>query len=127
MPPIIDGPKSSLFRPLQFRGNVKFSDLQNLGVSDLMSNAVQFAPSGSCVCNGIPFEIADPVFVKDESVTIDFGPISAPWLLFMHTTDHVTTEPNEEGFFPQTRGADRLAENAWHLPLCLCGPIRRES
>jgi len=112
MPPIIDGPKSPLFQPIQFEGNVKFSDLPNLGVTEAMAYVISSAPSGSCVCNGIPFEVGDPIFVNDQPVKVDFEPIAAPWLVFKHTTDQIATEANPDGFFPQSRGAGRLGEHA---------------
>jgi hypothetical protein len=110
MPAIIDGPKSPLFTPIP--RNTKFSDLPNLGISDVMAEAVQFSPSGSCVCTGIPFEVGDPIFVKDQPVKIDFKPVTASWLVFMHTTDQRPLETNQQGFFPHPKGTGVLAEHA---------------
>ena len=65
MPPVIDGPKSPLFTPISFEGNINYSNLPEMGVSKEMAQAVEYAPSESCVCAGIPFEVKKPIFVNN--------------------------------------------------------------
>ena len=112
MPPVIDGPKSPLFTPIQFNGNIKFSDLPKQGVSDIMTESLRFFPSGSCICNGIPFEVIDPVFIKDQPVTIDFAPVTTPWLVFMHTSDLRRIIPDQHGLYQNLKGIGQLGETA---------------
>jgi hypothetical protein len=107
-----DGPKSSLFVPLTFRGNVSFSKLTGLGISDEMSAALEHMPSGDCVAWGIPFEIGDMVVIPDQAVSVEFNPITAQWFVFLHTSDLRPLEPGPDGFISPTRGVGQLAEHA---------------
>ena len=100
MPTIHDGPSSPHFRPLPFVGNAGVS--ASAGLSDQMSAALDAAPSGSCVCWGIPFEIGEPVILADRPVTVEIAPPRARWLVFMHTSDLRPLEPEA--------GRDHLAD-----------------
>jgi hypothetical protein len=94
-----DGPSSSHFRPVPFKGNVTISGLRDFGVSGEMAQAAEHAPNGQCVNWGIPFEIGDVVAIRDRPVTIEFAPLVARWLIFMHTSDVRQIEPSPVGFF----------------------------
>ncbi len=107
-----DGPSSSYFKPLLFRGNVTHSGLRGFGVSDEMAQAAEHAPNGQCVSWGIPFEIGDEVAIRDHPVTIEFAPLVAHWLVFMHTSDVRHVKPSPDGFFSPKRGEGQLAEHA---------------
>ena len=72
MTSIIDGPASDLFSPLTFKGNITLA-----GLSERMAAARSLAPKGACVCWGIPFEIRDPILVKDEPVSISLARASS--------------------------------------------------
>jgi hypothetical protein len=50
-----DGPVSSYFLPVRFKGNVTLSGLRDFGVSDEMAQATEHAPTGQCVGWGIPY------------------------------------------------------------------------
>ena len=63
MSAIHDGPSSPHFRPLPFISMAGVS--ASAGLSEQMSAALAAAPSGSCVCWGIPFEIGDAVILTD--------------------------------------------------------------
>jgi len=83
MATIIDGKGSPLFRPIPLESNIAFSGLAEAGVSfspDMM-------PRGSCVCWGIPFEVDEPVLMKDEPVTVSLEKLKAPWLVVMHAAE----------------------------------------
>jgi hypothetical protein len=107
-----DGPKSSLFVPLTFKGNVSLSELASVGISDEMSTALEHAPSGACVAWGIPFEVGDVVAVTDQVVSVELSPTIAQWFVFMHTSDLRSVELNPGGFISPMRGEGQLAEHA---------------
>ncbi len=112
MPSTQDGPSSTLFAPLSFEGNVSLSELAGIGISDEMSRALEYAPSGRCVAWGIPFEIGDVVGITNQVASIALGPTLAEWLVFMHTSDLRPSQPGAGGFFSPMRGEGRLAEHA---------------
>jgi hypothetical protein len=107
-----DGPSSSHFRPVPFKGNMPLSGLRDFGVSSEMAQAAEHAPNGQCVAWGIPFDIGEVVAIRDSPVTIDFAPLAAHWLVFMHTSDVRKIEPGPGGFFSPMRGEGQLAEHA---------------
>jgi hypothetical protein len=107
-----DGPSSSHFKPVPFKGNVALSGLRDFGVSGEMAQAAEHAPNGQCVSWGIPFEIGDVVTIRDRPVTIEFAPLVARWLVFMHTSDVRQIQPSPVDFFSPMRGEGQLAEHA---------------
>lgn len=107
MPNLKDGPGSSLFQPIPFRGNVAFDKLAETPLSRRMVDAAPYAPTGSCVCWGIPFRVGQALVLTDKTVKRSFKPLRAPWLVFMHTTDFL---PAAEGIVPAWRGVGRLNE-----------------
>jgi len=118
MSAIQDGPSSHLFWPLPLKGGLPLSELtagksQGLaGLSDEMSAARQHAPGGECVSWGIPFKIDQVVPVQQGAVTITFDPVTAQWLVFLHTSDLQKIEPGPGGFWSPMRGEGQLAEHA---------------
>ncbi len=110
MPTARDGPATSQFSPLAFRGTVALSDLAGQGISDEMSAAVEHAPSGECVAWGIPFHIGDVAVLQDEVVAVDLDPTNAAWLVLMHTSDRRPFDTG--GIISPMRGQGRLAEHA---------------
>ena len=109
---IKDGPCSAYFKPVSFKGNVTLSSLRDFGVPGEMVQMVDHAPNGQCIAWGIPFEIGDVVAIRDHPVTIEFAPLTARWLVFMHTSDVRQVEPGPAGFFAPMRGEGQLAEHA---------------
>jgi hypothetical protein len=107
-----DGPSSSLFAPLSFKGNVALSELVDAGISEEMSEALKHAPSGDCVAWGIPFAIGDVVVLREDVVSVDLSPTMAQWFVFMHTSDLRPMELGTGGFFSPMRGQGQLAEHA---------------
>lgn len=112
MPGIQDGPSSSLFKPLPFKGNVAMSELAGAGISKEMAAAIEHAPGGACVCWGIPFEVGDVVVVAERAISVEFSPTVAQWLVFMHTSDVRPVEPGPGGFISPMRGEGQLGERA---------------
>jgi hypothetical protein len=113
MPEIKDGPASSLFTPLPFKGNCSILDLPLAGnISAEMARAVQFAPHGLNVCMGIPFEIGDILLISDQDVTVTLEPFKARWLVFLHTSDQRPLVPGPGGFTSPMRGEGHLNEKA---------------
>jgi hypothetical protein len=107
-----DGPASPLFSPLIFQGNVTLDELADRGISEEMAAAVEHAPSGACICWGIPFQVDAPVMIVDQPVAIEIGPAQAQWLVFMHTSDLRQLQADPAGFFSPMRGQGQLAEHA---------------
>ncbi len=112
MPSMKDGPSSPRFRPVPFQGNTILSRLSDIGVSNEMSQAAEHAPSGQCVGWGIPFDIGDVVVIQDHPVAVEFPPLVARWLVFMHTSDIRRVERTPGGFISPMRGEGQLAEHA---------------
>jgi len=110
MSAVQDGPSSRLFRPVLFEGGLLLSELA--GVSEEMTAALQYAPSGKCVSWGIPFKIDRVVLVGQNAVTVTFGPVTTRWLVFLHTSDLCKIEPGPGGFWSPMRGEGQLAEHA---------------
>ncbi len=108
---ITDGKRSSLFKPLALKGNISISELTSTDISMAMAKSIHEAPGGSCVCWGIPFEIEDPVLIKNRAVSVSFDRLKTPWLIFMHTSDWRQTKLNSSGFAPSYRGYGRLNEH----------------
>jgi len=107
-----DGPRSSLFLPISLKANVPLSKLADVGISDEMSAALEHAPSGDCVCWGIPFQVEDVAAITDQVVSIEFSPAVAQWLVFMHTSDLRRVDPGRGGFISPMRGEGQLGEHA---------------
>ena len=112
MPPVKDGPASSLFTPLALRGNAGFAKLAAAGVSKEMVRVADFAPTGQCVGWGIPFKIGRPVLIKGRPASVKFGPVRARWLVFMHTSDIRPQKAGRDGFISATRGHGQLGDHA---------------
>jgi hypothetical protein len=104
---IKDGPTSPLFTPLAFQGNTSLTALAGAGVSPEMAAALEHAPSGDCVCWGIPFNVGDVLLLADQAVSITLEPVEAQWLVFMHTSDLRQARPGAP-----VRGEGQLAEHA---------------
>jgi len=112
MPSIQDGPRSSRFEPLLLKGNVPLLELAEFGISDEMSLALEHAPSSACTSWGIPFEIANVVAIKHQTVSIELNPTTAQWFIFMHASDLQPANHDSDGFISPMRGEGQLAEHA---------------
>ena len=107
-----DGPKSSLFAALTLQGNMPLAALADIGISPEMAAGLDHAPRGAWVSWGIPFEIRDVVALADQTVSVDLAPTTAPWLIFMHTSDMRPIQPGSSEFISPMRGEGRLGEHA---------------
>lgn len=113
MPTSVDGPSSSLFRPVTLRGTGGLDSLAAAGASAEMVAAVGHAPTGRCVCWGIPFRLGRPIVLAGtEAITRRVGPLKARWLVFLHTSDIRPMVANKDGFFSPMRGRGQLGEHA---------------
>jgi len=111
MPATLDGPATPLFAPRALRGTFAPADLASAGVSKAMAAAAAHAPTGTCVCWGIPFRIGKALLVRDAPVRRKVA-VQAPWLVFLHTSDLRPQRPGADGFLSPMRGAGRLNEHA---------------
>jgi len=107
---ISDGPASPLFAPLPLQGNSALADLEQAGLSQHVRENILHAPSGNCVCWGIPFRVERIALVKEISLELKWPEVEAPWLVLMHTTDMSSEQANPNGFVPATRGPALLRE-----------------
>jgi hypothetical protein len=107
---ISDGPASPLFSPVPLDGNSTPADLAQAGVSQYLRENVRHAPSGNCVCWGIPFHVGRIALVKDRALELKWPEVEAAWLVLMHTTDMSPQQANANGFVPATRGPALLGE-----------------
>lgn len=97
---IQDGPASPLFTPLPIGGNMERASINRTHVSGIMAESVKFAPSANSVCWGIPFNISGKIiFLKDKPFSIKINPLSAKWIVFMHTSDQINQKRTPDGFF----------------------------
>jgi hypothetical protein len=94
MPLMKDGPASPLFRALTLDGNMSLDRLADANVSQEMVDSAKFAPTGSCVHWGIPFETDSLVMTTDAPVSIDLSGVEAPWLVIDHVVD--LSEQNQD-------------------------------
>jgi hypothetical protein len=118
MPEYHDGPFSNLFEPLSFPGNATLETLAEHGVSPEMVAAREHAPSGSCVGWGIPFQADKILLISGEPVSVEIEPVTARWLVFMHTADRQLPERNKDGFISPMRGNGHLGEIVATYILC---------
>ncbi|HEY3289871.1 MAG TPA: hypothetical protein VGK87_07080, partial [Anaerolineae bacterium] len=115
MPRYSDGPQSALFAPIGLQGVAGAplaGQLAAAHVSSEMSQALEYAPDGDCICWGIPFDAGAPVVLAEQPSRVVFAPTLARQLIFMHTSDARPLPKNASGFIPATRGAGQLGEHA---------------
>ncbi|MEE8440596.1 MAG: hypothetical protein V3S41_02650 [Spirochaetia bacterium] len=96
-----------------------------------VKNGLESVASGNCVFRGLPFSIEGVVRVGADPVAMSFKPITAKWLVFLHTVAKATLPLNDEGFISPMKGRDVLNEPAaTYIIRCTDGsqeslPIRR--
>lgn len=116
MSTVIDGPASPNFTPVPLRSSISFDDLASIpGLSAMLIENLPHAPRGKSVSWGIPFEITNPLLVREGDAPLEqtfVQPVRARWLVFLHTTDVRPLEKNAAGFFPASPGSGRLNELA---------------
>ncbi len=111
MPRSVDGPSTPLFAPVRLRGPA-LKKLTPARLPETMARALERAPSGPCVCWGIPFDASKSVVLQDRAVALSFEPLPAPWLVFMHTSDIRPLNEDERGMPTVKSGSGRLGEHA---------------
>ena len=107
-----DGPVSSLLSSIDFDGNVELDALTRDQISPDMLEAVEYAHRGDCVAWGIPFRIQKVLLVQNEAQKVDIAPTTAPWFVFLHTSDIQPDELNEHGFISPMHGKGKVGEHA---------------
>jgi hypothetical protein len=112
MPSVKDGPSTSLFKSIPLRGTVDFSAPRGSGLPQTMARQAAHAPTGNCVCWGIPFRVGKAILIDEDPVMVPLKDLRAKWLVFMHTSDARPTETNEHGFHSPTTGYGHLGEHA---------------
>ena len=114
MSAIIEGPASSLFfsLPLRCKDSASLDNLAKFGASEKMAAALAEAPRGAGVSWGIPFEIKDVIVISGQPVSVTLDPLTARWLVFLHTSDVRPLLPGPGGIISPMRGEHQLGEHA---------------
>lgn len=113
MPVYVDGPASPMFAEVALTGTCAHKDLAaDRRFSSAFRDAAHLAPSGACVCWGIPFDAAQPITPGMEGHVIDVRGMRGSWFVFLHTTD-VPPQPRDPTGFttPPVRGYGGLNEH----------------
>ena len=111
----VDGATHLDFASRALRGNVAWADFGNMGLSQAILNASQYAPRGECVFRGLPFRIgARPVVVREGSRArkVSLPGCRAQWLVFAHVSDVSPGGQDAHGFTRHSTGEGHLAEPA---------------
>jgi hypothetical protein len=116
MSTMIDGPANPKFTPIPLDGSTSFEDLTGVnGLSPRLTEVLLHASRGVSVSWGIPFQIANPLLVQEGNSPVEQAfaqPLTARWLVFLHTSDVQSLEKDASGFIPASPGAGRLNELA---------------
>ena len=105
-----DGPASPLFAPILLPGNSTLGDLERADLSPRLRQSIRHAPSGDCVCWGIPFRIEKIALLLKTPLELKWPEVEATCLVLMHATDMASLEKNAQGFVRSTRGPALLHE-----------------
>ncbi len=106
-----DGPIAKGFRPIPLQGNSDFDEMPGVGISEEMAKAVPEAPRGEIVAWGVPFQVRKPIVLRDQVVVEKIEATKAEWLVFLHTTDRVEQEKNDQGLLESKRGEGFLSQH----------------
>ena len=83
-----------------------------------MAAALAAAPTGNCVCWGIPFEIGEAVLLADRPVTVEIAlALGALAGLYAHLR-HAPGAAGAGGIISPMRGEGQLAEHAADYVIC---------
>jgi len=110
-PDLYDGPQSPFFETIPFEGNGVVS-LFKESLTGKMIEAFKHAPVGKGTAWGIPFHISEnPILIKDAAFLLQFAPIQAKWLVFLHTSDSIGLEDGATGILRKPyKGSGQLNE-----------------
>ncbi len=108
----VDGPASPLFTPIAFPAGSPPPQLDLGRATPQMRNNVNAAPSGECVCWGIPFDASRAIAADKAHVEIRWSPTMAPWLVVMHTSDVQPPDRRPDGLYTAPTSPTRLREHA---------------
>ncbi len=107
---VSDGPASPLFKPIEMPGQIRIAELAGAALSQELRDNIRHAPSGNCVCWGIPFHIGRIVLSQGKAVELKWPEVLARFLVFMHTTDMAWPAKNAQGLVTASRGPALLRE-----------------
>ncbi len=106
-----DGPASPLFTPIPISGGIRLADLPKSNLSQVLRDRVIHAPTGNCVCWGIPFRVDKVFLAQNAPLETRWPAMKSRWLIVMHTTDVLSPKPNSHGFTRPARGQALLREH----------------
>ena len=113
MPAVNDGPSTSRFSPVAFKGNYTLTGLSRALKPGRMRDTLPAAPRGSCVSWGIPFEISKRVvLIRDKTVNEEIEPLRTQWLVFLHTANQSRLDIDEKGAVRPRQDTGGLGERA---------------
>lgn len=106
-----DGPRSPLFDTLKLQGGVAWSAVDKLDLPETLRSALVHAPRGECTSWGIPFTVGNRIAVASagKTVSLRFGAVKAPALVFMHSADQPILPRRADGVYSPATGYGALA------------------
>ena len=107
-----DGPRSTHFSSLPFKGNTSLDSLDTRLLTSELTAVLQEAPRGSCVGWGIPFEVDRVALLARDQLEVTWEPVKARWFIFMHTSDYVPTRLSSSSLLEPVKGPGRDREVA---------------
>jgi hypothetical protein len=107
-----DGPATDRFRPVPLAGGRPYAALAGEPLSAEMRGAAEHAPEGDCVAWGLPFAVRGGLLLRSEAIEVPLEPLTARWLVFLHTSDVRPLEANAAGLVSPMHGEGMLGELA---------------
>ncbi len=107
-----DGPNSPLFDLVRFRGGSSWNNVEESCLTNELKANLMHAPRGECTAWGIPFSVGPRIAVAGpgDRVSLRFAPLSAPWLVFMHSADQPVLPRRDDGVFSPAKGYGLLGD-----------------
>ena len=108
----VDGPATPAFHAVKITNAAPMASVMSDGDPEDLRAALDTAATGECVYRGLPFSVNGVVRVGTAPATLEFKPVSARWLVFLHAADRGSLPRDESGFISPMKGAGLLNEPA---------------
>ncbi|TFH03926.1 MAG: hypothetical protein E4H09_04425, partial [Spirochaetales bacterium] len=108
----VDGPATPAFRAVSLGNSRPVAAVLRDNDSKELINAITAAPAGGCVFRGLPFAVDGVVRVGSDPVTLEFQPVTAKWIVFLHASDVAQISGDKTGIISPMKGAGMLNDPA---------------